>query len=56
MCTEVKSWLKTLRLHKYCEHFENMNYQEMVNLTSEDLLRLGDGYVSGGRLLMPDRC
>lgn len=37
----VRSWLKTLRLHKYCSILDSMNYQEMISLSSADLERLG---------------
>jgi len=38
---KVKNWLKALRLHKYYTIFEEMNYQEMVSLSGDDLERLG---------------
>ena len=34
---DVKLWLKSLRLHKYADLFSRMSYEEMMNLTSEDL-------------------
>mmetsp|Transcript_31448 Transcript_31448/g.82483 ORF Transcript_31448/g.82483 Transcript_31448/m.82483 type:complete len:690 (+) Transcript_31448:62-2131(+) len=37
----VRSWLKTLRLHKYCSILEQMNYEDMVALTESDLEKLG---------------
>eukprot|EP00038_Savillea_parva_P009830 m.186112 g.186112 ORF g.186112 m.186112 type:complete len:747 (-) comp16674_c0_seq1:89-2329(-) len=37
----VRSWLKTLRLHKYCNILEQMNYEDMVALTETDLEKLG---------------
>lgn len=32
---EVSVWLKSLRLHKYCGLFQQMQYDEMMNLTDE---------------------
>ena len=40
--TEVKMWLKSLRLHKYYKLFEQVTYQQMIRLTAEDLERLGN--------------
>eukprot|EP00037_Helgoeca_nana_P001950 m.30584 g.30584 ORF g.30584 m.30584 type:complete len:708 (-) comp12247_c0_seq1:1496-3619(-) len=37
----VRSWLKTLRLHKYCNILEQMNYEDMVTLSEVDLEKLG---------------
>ncbi|KAG1693964.1 Protein Smaug 1 [Nymphon striatum] len=34
---EVGTWLKSLRLHKYSHLFENITYDEMMNLTEEQL-------------------
>ena len=40
----MKAWLKGLRLHKYCNLFVHMNYDEMVNLNDADLEALGLGF------------
>lgn len=37
----VRSWLKTLRLHKYCAILEQMNYEDMVSLSESDLEKMG---------------
>lgn len=37
----VRSWLKTLRLHKYCNVLEQMNYEDMIELSETDLEKLG---------------
>ncbi|XP_033106634.1 protein Smaug homolog 1-like [Anneissia japonica] len=34
---DVPSWLKTLRLHKYSYLFQQLTYQEMLDLTEEQL-------------------
>jgi len=34
---EVPSWLKSLRLHKYCSLFAKLTYEEMFELTEEKL-------------------
>ena len=33
--SDVPMWLKTLRLHKYAYLFQQMTYEEMMNLTEE---------------------
>jgi len=35
--TDVKAWLKSLRLHKYAEIFTTMTYDDMMNLNPDDL-------------------
>lgn len=37
----VGHWLKKLRLHKYCQSFENMTFEEMMRINEEFLERLG---------------
>jgi len=37
----VRTWLKTLRLHKYCEILEQLNYHEMTTMSETELERLG---------------
>lgn len=39
--SQMHTWLKTLRLHKYAKIFENVTYEQMIVLTDEDLQRLG---------------
>ena len=34
---DVKSWLKSLRLHKYADIFTTMTYDEMMNMNADDL-------------------
>ncbi|KAI4490998.1 hypothetical protein M0802_010574 [Mischocyttarus mexicanus] len=38
---DVPSWLKTLRLHKYSCLFANLNYEEMLQLTEDQLAEQG---------------
>ncbi|KOX80869.1 Protein Smaug like protein 1 [Melipona quadrifasciata] len=38
---DVPSWLKTLRLHKYSYLFVTLNYEEMLQLTEEQLAEQG---------------
>ncbi|UJR15208.1 hypothetical protein I4U23_002167 [Adineta vaga] len=38
---DVPKWLKTLRLHKYNVFFSQMTYDQMMNLTIEELKELG---------------
>lgn len=38
---KVRTWLKTLRLHKYCEILEQLNYHEMTTMSETELERLG---------------
>ena len=35
--TDVPSWLKSLRLHKYAALFSQMSYEEMMTLTEQHL-------------------
>lgn len=35
--TDVPTWLKSLRLHKYAALFSTMTYDEMMSLTEEQL-------------------
>jgi len=37
LATDVGSWLKSLRLHKYANIFASMSYDEMMELTAEKL-------------------
>nr|XP_022918879.1 protein Smaug homolog 2 [Onthophagus taurus] len=37
----IVSWLKSLRLHKYSWVFNNLNYEQMLNLTEETLQSIG---------------
>ncbi|KAG5865136.1 hypothetical protein JTB14_015065 [Gonioctena quinquepunctata] len=37
----IISWLKSLRLHKYSWVFNNLTYSHMINLTDEDLQKIG---------------
>lgn len=37
----VGHWLKKLRLHKYCQSFENMTFEEMMRINEEFLEQLG---------------
>lgn len=37
----IGHWLKKLRLHKYCQSFEDMTFEKMMNITEEYLERLG---------------
>lgn len=32
---DISLWLKSLRLHKYAHLFQNMTYEEMLNLNDE---------------------
>jgi len=32
---DVSTWLKSLRLHKYSPLFQQMSYDEMLNLTDD---------------------
>lgn len=32
---DVRSWLKSLRLHKYSKFFSQLTYTQMINLTEE---------------------
>ena len=38
--TDVPTWLKSLRLHKYQGLFQQMAYDEMMGLTETDLERM----------------
>ena len=49
---EVKVWLKNLRLHKYCNLFMHMNYEEMVGLTEAELERLGSVKLLAGSAVL----
>lgn len=35
--TDVPTWLKSLRLHKYAALFSQMSYEEMMTLTEQHL-------------------
>lgn len=35
VCLDVSVWLKSLRLHKYSHLFQQITYNEMMNLTEE---------------------
>lgn len=37
----VGHWLKKLRLHKYCQSFENMTFEDMMRINEEFLEQLG---------------
>ena len=37
LSSDVPSWLKSLRLHKYAHLFSLLNYEEMLSLTEEQL-------------------
>ena len=37
----VKAWLKSLRLHKYNNAFENITYEKMITLTGDNLEKMG---------------
>lgn len=39
--SDVPSWLKTLRLHKYSYLFVTLSYEEMLQLTEEQLAEQG---------------
>jgi hypothetical protein len=39
--TDIPSWLRSLRLHKYTPLFERMTWKEMVRLTDQDLIDKG---------------
>lgn len=39
--SDVQSWLKTLRLHKYSYLFVTMSYEEMLQLTEDQLAEQG---------------
>lgn len=41
MLSDVQSWLKTLRLHKYSYLFVTMSYEEMLQLTEDQLAEQG---------------
>ena len=45
--SDVPVWLKSLRLHKYAYLFQQMTYEEMINLT-EDWLE-SQGVTKGAR-------
>ena len=44
---DVNIWLKSLRLHKYSELFAKFSYQEMMDLTEEELEK--EGVTKGAR-------
>lgn len=49
--TDVPSWLKSLRLHKYAALFSQMSYEEMMTLTEQHLesqVNLRDHWVGVG--------
>jgi hypothetical protein len=41
LLTDIPSWLRTLRLHKYTDNLKDMNWQDLVQLDDEGLERRG---------------
>lgn len=57
----VFQWLKTLRLHKYIDHFSQFTYDEFLNVTDSKLIELNITLGARKRLLnnietLNDRC
>lgn len=52
MGLDVQSWLRSLRLHKYGHAFEGMQWQQVVRMTDEDMLKAGVSTVGARRKLL----
>jgi hypothetical protein len=49
---DIPSWLRSLRLHKYTPIFEHMIWQDMINLTDEDLIDRGVAALGARRKML----
>lgn len=49
---DVTNWLRSLRLHKYSPAFEGLVWQQVVQMTDEDMLRAGVNTLGARRKLL----
>jgi hypothetical protein len=49
---DVQAWLRTLRLHKYADAFEDLTWQQVVRMTDEDMERAGVNTIGARRKLL----
>lgn len=50
--SDIPSWLRSLRLHKYTPIFEHMVWVDMINLTDEDLIDRGVAALGARRKML----
>ncbi|EEB07986.2 RNA hairpin binding protein [Schizosaccharomyces japonicus yFS275] len=49
---DIPSWLRSLRLHKYTDNLKDVSWQELIELTDEDLQRKGISALGARRKLL----
>lgn len=49
---DVQAWLRTLRLHKYAYAFEGLSWQEVVQMTDDDMTQAGVNTIGARRKLL----
>jgi hypothetical protein len=49
---DVQAWLRTLRLHKYADAFEGLSWQEVVQMTDDDMTQAGVNTIGARRKLL----
>lgn len=52
LLSDIPSWLRSLRLHKYTTNFESSNWKEMILMTNTDLENKGVAALGARRKLL----